>query len=522
MKLNYQMKNGREYAKIPGKSYRKNGKVYKSGVVNLGRVIDKENNVFFSRERGIFTYDPVTNTYGQADESYSSQLDSDKRKRPKVLLDFGDSFFISELIKKMKYDEVISSIEYGNPDTLFSMIFYYILCNSANSHASIWYDGNFVQLLYPDANLTSQRISTFLSSIGRFDKVAKFFDAHIEWIKNQVCDDGGILIDSTGLPNSIHFPLTAISNHNGQISNEVRMTTVVQRNTGYPLLFRATPGNIVDLSTLTRTISQVHMRNVKVDFIIMDSIYFTNDNVAQLCGNGIQFLTRLSGKFKLYKDIVKEHLPTLKEEKNMVNYEGRIVYLKRVECKIGKEDQYDAYAYLGYDVERANDEEKKLLRNARKNKKNIDLGELHEKIQAAGIFILIGTMPFTCEEILPTYYTRQLIEQYFDVEKGSSKLTPLRVQSEEALRGHLMLSMIAATVNIWIQKGVHQIYENREEVFMTLRNQKCEAYATKVTTTEAQKKANDFYDIFDIECPIYLERNGSKLTPKYEIIKPSK
>lgn len=48
MKLSYQMLNGTLYAKIPGKSVRKNGKVCKEGEQHLGRVIDKENNVFYS------------------------------------------------------------------------------------------------------------------------------------------------------------------------------------------------------------------------------------------------------------------------------------------------------------------------------------------------------------------------------------------------------------------------------------------------------------------------------------------
>ena len=37
-----------------------------------------------------------------------------------------------------------------------------------------------------------------------------------------------------------------------------------------------------------------------------------------------------------------------------------------------------------------------------------------------------------------------MIEQYFDIGKSSSRLTPLRVHSEEALYGHLILSMIGS------------------------------------------------------------------------------
>jgi len=114
------------------------------------------------------------------------------------------------------------------------MVQYYILQDRANDHAGIWYDGSVAQLLFPGANLASQRISDFLKSIGRRDSVEQFFEAQ-KWIRENVCSDPAILIDSTGMPNSIHFPLTAISNHNGRISREARMTTIIQRDTGYPL-----------------------------------------------------------------------------------------------------------------------------------------------------------------------------------------------------------------------------------------------------------------------------------------------
>ena len=49
MEINYQFKNGNEYAKVPGTSYRDNGKVRKKGVIYLGRVIDKEHHIFCNR-----------------------------------------------------------------------------------------------------------------------------------------------------------------------------------------------------------------------------------------------------------------------------------------------------------------------------------------------------------------------------------------------------------------------------------------------------------------------------------------
>ena len=67
--------------KNPGESYRENGHVKKRNAIYLGRVVDKENNVFFNKERGVFTYDVITGTYGEADPAFQGNLKNDHRKK---------------------------------------------------------------------------------------------------------------------------------------------------------------------------------------------------------------------------------------------------------------------------------------------------------------------------------------------------------------------------------------------------------------------------------------------------------
>ena len=515
-KISYYKSRGQLYAKVPASSYREDGKVRKrNDGIYLGRVIDREKNVFYSSERGIFTYDPVSNIFGKADESYVSDLPTDQRKRPRICLDFGDSYFVYELILSCGYNEVISSLPYRNKDTLNAMIQYYILRDKANDHASTWYDGSIAQMLFPNANLTSQRISDFLKSMGKREAIESFFEAHIKWIKEHISSDNAILIDSTGMPNSIHFPLTAISNHNGKISREARMTTVVQRNTGYPLMFRITPGNINDISTITRSISDLGVHGIATDFVLMDAGYFTDDNIDALYKGGIDFLTRLPERNRiLYNEILSNGRSTLLEQNNLVRYNNRAVYIVRVDCKLGKEG-HDGFAYLGYDVDRASDETHKAVKRLADKKMSDE--QFQKTLENAGIFVIVSSRSYETDEILPLYYVRQTIEQYFDLSKGASKLTPLRVHSEQALYGHLVLSMIAATINIYIMQKIKQYHDNRDSLFMSLGNQKCLVYRTQINTCEPQATANKFYRKFGIRCPLYLKRNGNTLNPQYDL-----
>lgn len=460
----------------------------------------------------MFTFDPETGEYGKADESYVSDVRPDHRKRKQTILDYGDAYFVDTLIHQMSYDKVIDQLKYKNKDTLYAMIAYYVINNTANKYASTWYEGSFESILYPKANLTSQRICDFLKSIGNAENVLKYFENHMSWIKENISDDKAIIIDSTGLPSSIHMPLTAISTHNGKVSNEARMITTLQRDSGFPLMFRIIPGNIVDMSTLIRSVNVLdHIGKIDIDFILSDAGYYTLDDINELYTAEIDFLMRLPEKYKLYKNLVKEYGSDIKREENIVWYNDRIFYIKQVEVTVG--DNHTAYAFLGYDLARVNDEMHKMLSKSKK----LTPAQIQKKLEKIGYFVLISSLPFQTDGILPAYYVRQLVEQYFDLSKGSSKLTPLRVHSEETLRGHLLLSMIAATINVYIQKKTHNMEKNQNGIFMGLRNQKCLIYKTVTTVCEAQKKANDMYRAFDIECPISYVKRGDKWIPKYHI-----
>lgn len=515
MKLCYQIKGNYTYAKIPGKSYRANGKVKKKNAVYLGRVIDMENNVFFNKERGVFTYDPDAGTYGEVAPSFQGLLKNDQRKKPRLILDFGDAYFLDALIRDMHYDEVLDCVSYGNRDTLWAMVAYYILSSRANLHANTWLEGSFAGLLYPGADIHSQRISKLLADLGKEETRRSYFRAHIDWLKRHVCDDPAIIVDSTGLPNMIRMNLTQTSNHNGKISNEARMVTAVQRDSGYPMMFRTIPGNIVDVTTLSATITTLAEYGVHTDMALLDAGYVSADNMKALRDAGIDFIARLPEKNKtLYSEVQKKGMGELKRPENLVEFNGRYVYAKQVECSIG---EHVAYAYLCFDVDASGDENHKAIKHSRKKKKGGS--EMHQVFESSGIFVLVSSLPYQASEVLSVYYTRQLVEQYFDLGKGLSRLTPLRVHNEQRVLGHLLLSQVAATIHLYIQKKMKSFHEDSVEMFMGLRNQKCIVYTSRIVTNEGQSNATLYYNKFNIKYPVYFDKSGEELKPGYGVPK---
>jgi transposase len=124
------------------------------------------------------------------------------------------------------------------------------------------------------------------------------------------------------------------------------------------------------------------------------------------------------------------------------------------------------------------------------------------------VFILVSSRRIAKEKILPTYYTRQQIEQVFDIGKNHAEMTPLRVQNEDTFRGHLLMTFIATVAIRKIQDRLRDTPYNITSLFNNMGNQKCKVYDHLVITQEAFKKANDCYKLFGVKCPVEIPRQA--------------
>jgi len=476
-------------------------------------------------------FNPETGEYSDVPPDFvPSNITDGRTKPPKISLDFGDTFFMDSFLKASGLIDVVDAIDYKNRDTLRAMLLFYTLSGMANCDAIIWYKGNVVQHLYPKANLISQRISDFLASIGTPENQMAFQTAYLKYVREHYCKDMNLLIDSSGLPNGIHFPLTCKNVHNGKVSNEVRLVFVVQKHNGLPLYYRAVPGNIVDVSTLERIFLHLDSLGVNIDSCIIDAGYNYNDNLDLFYDEShqckIDFITRVGANDKTVKSLVKEVLPSIESKENFIKYQDRYLFIVKRKIMVGTAQNNPANLYIGLDFSRMSDELHKLIKRAKNNAFTCD--EVFEAMQTEGIFGIVAGKDYSTEEILPAYYSRQDAEQIFDFAKNYTKLMPLRVSSEETFNGHLLLSYIASCAVKMIQlrlKEANLFFGSR---FEYLRNQKCTVYPTRIVTDVPKKEANDTYKAFEMKCPSVIPfKDGilkytpaeAKTLPKAEKIK---
>lgn len=482
--IHYDVKNGVEYASVYTPR-RANGKKINDPEY-LGRVIDKAKGVFRSRARGEFTYS-LESGYGDVGMPHSIV------REERLILDFGDAHILFEAMKKCDLYDVFHGLLPEQPDTLMSLLAYKLLGRSANRHAEDWWEGSYTRILYPKPKLRSQRISEFYQKLGDEGIHRSFFVNYLA----KVCHgkQAGVLIDSTGMPNDIRFPLTAVNTHNGVTSNEARLLMVVDRRTHMPLYFRYNAGNIVDVTTLRSTIAELEAFGIDTDYAIVDAGYCSKDNMQSLYGDdkagdrSIPFLTRIGSNLTMYKKLVSEHAEDLTKSKYMLMQRDRLLSVKRVETDLWG---HMGYAYVCMDHARREDE---ILKYAKSTLGTDEVSheEMDMAIKSKGAFVLISSEMIETEDIMPLYYTRQVVEQVFDTSKNSTDLLPLRVHSEEAFRGHLLLNFIATVVHLSINQMLKGTPFNADAAFIILRNQKCKVFDDCILPKETTKKMNNIY-----------------------------
>jgi hypothetical protein len=436
----------------------------------LGVVVDKENGVYEKRREK---------------KAFQEQT----AKQEKQILDYGDSYLLNAIIERLPVFSVLKTVFNTAFDTLMALIFHRITGGQAMRYADDWYNGNYVNQLFPDADVTSQNISKFLAYMGNEGVQRAFFTAYIPLVQK---NKSGVVIDSTGLPNEINMSVTDWGHHNGGIAFETRLILAIERESELPLYFRYVAGNIGDVSTLANTIEEMKKLGVTTSSALVDAGYFSQSNITMLFAAQISFLIRMPSNRTVYKNIISSN-SDIESPAYAVKYDKRGLFVKEHEIEIYG---YKAFAYLVLDPERRGREIAKTIAKMEDDGSDVDRTDFSN----CGKMVLLSSEKIATNDVVPLYYTRQMAERMFGIAKDDLNILPLRTHSEPNFKGFMLLVFISLIISCALKARLGN-KTPVEQVVSALKTLKCKVYDDSIIPGEVTKKQRLVFEAADVLVP---------------------
>jgi transposase len=356
-------------------------------------------------------------------------------------------------------------------------------------YAENWYIGNYINKLFPNADITSQNISRVLEYLGNESIVRKFFEAYIPFTQRGM---SGVVIDSTGLPNEINMPITDWGHHNGGIAYETRLILAVDRASELPLYFRYVAGNIGDVSTLANTIAEMKKSGIPTSSALVDAGYFSEHNLKMLFESEISFLIRMPSNRIVYRNIINENTD-IENPVYAIKHDKRGLFVKECEIELYG---HKAFAYLVLDPQRRGNEISKAVSQMEDDGSDINSTDFSN----CGKMVLMSSEKLDKNEVVPLYYTRQIAERMFCIAKEDLNILPLRTHSEPNFKGFMLLVFISLIATCAVKKRLGNKIPI-ELAVSTLRNLKCKVFYDSIVISEVTKRQRIILESANVVVP---------------------
>ncbi len=442
-------------------------------------------------------YKKTTKYLGKVDEATGNIIPGKKKKKTEPnnldskIVDFGDSYVIDKILKSSGLSNIIDSVFDKYQEHIKALIAFQILEGSAFKNVTEWLDGNIAQKIFKKSGLSSQNISKILKYIGKESLKDNFIRNYSQQF---IKIDSGILIDSTALTSSINTEKNAWGYTSKGLEKNYKSLMLVDKKTKLPIYFRTVEGSIPDVSILKKSIEEIKNLNLEIKNTIFDSGFYSKENINYLLSAGINFITRLPKNRIKFKEIIK-NCNDLEKKTNVVIYGNRALFVKEYPIKFNNKT---IYANVIEDPKKKAREIEKMcfdLYEEKDESKEIET-------EYAGYFVLLSSVSIKKEEVLPSYYARQQIEQIFGYSKNNNNLLPLRVHGETQLEGYFLLNFMVLITYILIKEKLEGEM-TVEEIMLSLRSLKCKLYKNtkKKLVFESTKKHKVIFKKLNITVP---------------------
>ena len=302
------------------------------------------------------------------------------------------------------------------------------------------YKDSFLQIYYPNAQLSKNLIGDLLQSIGKHPSLCReFYKKRLEKVlpESHIAIDGMLKTD-----NSKVNDLSAFS-RKGRVkgSKDISLLYAFDIEMMEPVCVEVFPGNRVDASSYKDFITDNHLTKG----VILDDKGFPPSTISQDLKNSpeLHFLTPVKRNIK---EVSAYHLRDYTG--TFYDADGDEIYYKK-----GRKSAH-LYLYSFMSLRKHNSEMRGFGRHAVKN--GLDPHEFQDKLQKAGTVIYESDLDLPPETVYLCYKERWVIELAFKRYKNLLDLDDTRVQDNYAIIGSEFINFISSLISCRILRKADQ------------------------------------------------------------------
>jgi len=315
--------------------------------------------------------------------------------------------------------------------TIICLAFGRLVHRSALKNMFFHYSHSYLSEQYPDVDLSSRHLSSFLRSLGgQRGRIVEFCRAFRQ-LNDCIIFDG---TDIFSCSENMDLPKLSKSK-SGVFDNLMNLMCVFSVGQQMPVYYRLLPGNVKDMSAFKISLLE---SGVSDAIIVIDKGFASAANIKELEKENLRFIISLP-RDNSQIDYAKAKTGDKSQFDGYVKYAGRFIWYYSFPVKNKKKTKITVFL----DEELRNREEKDYLERVENGVQKYSIETFHQKQHVFGTIAIIDNTEKTARDVYESYKTRGQVETMIDALKNIVDADKTYMQNPQSLEGWMFINLIA-------------------------------------------------------------------------------
>jgi hypothetical protein len=322
--------------------------------------------------------------------------------------------------------------------TIVCLAFGRLVHKSALKNMFFHYSHSYLSEQYPDVNLSSRHLSSFLRSLGGERNKIVDFCRSFRQMNDCILFDGTDILsrsEKMGLPR-------LNKGKSGVFDDMINLMCIFSVGQQLPVYYRLLPGNIKDVSAFKISLLE---SGIKDAVIVIDKGFSSESNIKALEDEDLSFVIPLPRNSKQidYQKIKSGDTCTTYEVRSKSQFDGYFKYEGRFIWHYSYAVDNKKKITVFLDEELRNREEQDYLNRVEANTDNYSIEKFHQKQHVFGTISIIENVKKSAREVYEYYKTRGEVETMIDALKNIVDADRTYMQNQQTLEGWMFINLVA-------------------------------------------------------------------------------